>query len=204
VNRLAGGHAGKAPTIEQSADRRGQKFPVRADCIGHQRCRRRSGKGLSESGRRKSGSALRVLGTFSCFVAAVLFALDFTWVARQHAVFPKHWAQTLGASKQSPRDPMANRVRLGRYATAPHAHNRVELAAGFSYLERLQDPHSGCIPGKIIFQVSLVNQDLTGTRDQPNAGYRRFASAGTSNRVLALGHRAALSSRYRITETPGH
>src|SRR5215472_3942272 len=120
---------------------------------------------------------------------AVFFAFDLTRVARQHPIFSKRDAQSIGAGQQSPRDSVANGVSLGRAATTFHTDYSVELACSFGHFKGLKDSHSCGISREVVLEGSLINRELARARDKPHTGNSGLAAAGTSNRVFLVCHR---------------
>jgi hypothetical protein len=122
----------------------------------------------------------------------VLFAFDLARVTRQHSVFSKRRAQSIGAGQQSPRDSVANGIGLGRAAATFYTDYSVELVCSFGHFKGLKDSHSRRIPREVVLEGSLINRDLARAWDEPHTGYSGFAAAGTSNRVFLVCHRVVV------------
>src|SRR5271163_1220908 len=100
----------------------------------------------------------------------VLFALDFARVSSKHPFLPQRWAEALGRHRQGTRNPVADRIGLGRNAAALDLHDQVVLPRGLSQFERLQNPHPRGVARKVVFERAVVDRDRARPGSESYAG----------------------------------
>src|SRR3989338_7424250 len=123
-------------------------------------------------------STFRVLRSLACLVVAVLLALDRTRVTRDKTVFFKRGTKIGTGLHKGAGDSMTNRTRLTGDTPALHIHFDIKIPQGVGHLERLEHDHSGRFAAKIVFQASIIDQDVALAFFQINPGYGSLPSPG--------------------------
>src|SRR6476620_2435302 len=122
--------------------------------------------------------ALRELERLARLRPAVLLALHGAGVAGQEAALLQYAAQSRLEVRQSLRDAVTHGTRLARQTAAGDRADDVVLAGARGCNQRLLDQHAQHRSGEIGLDLTGVDDDLAGTRLDPDAGNRILALAG--------------------------
>jgi hypothetical protein len=121
-------------------------------------------------------------------VAPVLLPLHLAGIASNEAGLLENGAELWVGEDQRARDAVPNGRRLRSYTTPANVDGEIVLPTGIRELEWLMHDHSRSLTPKIVFEGTLVDDQLPGTSRHTDPGNSAFALSGCYVHFSAFRH----------------
>src|SRR5690554_4570128 len=105
-----------------------------------------------------------------CLTQADLLRLNLTRIAGHETCSAQSWTQLFIVIHQRTGNTVANGTCLCRATTTLDRNVDIELASGFSQLQRLAHYHASGNTTKILLELTIINHDFAGSRLEEDAG----------------------------------